>query len=162
MGMQEEDEAPQARRTLQQFVNDPVILSFALAPQPDAAAGPRQQTATSLQGRSLLRGGSGNKLGEGLPSNVHLLTLMALEHGDVLLRLAHLYQVGFGQFPGTPTIPLLGKLFAQPDYMLRRRQILSPIRIAGSHLAHSALQHLLGFPVSSTARSKHNQMMMMM
>ena len=99
MGMQEEDEAPQARRTLQQFVNDPVILSFALAPQPDAETGPRQQPATSSQGRSLLRGGSGNGLGEGLPPNVHLLTLMALEHGDVLLRLAHLYQVGFGHLP---------------------------------------------------------------
>lgn len=93
LGMQEEDKAPEQRRTLQQFKNDPVILSFALAPEQDAELAPSQQPAVRQRGKSLLGGVGGNRLVEGLPKNVHLLTLMALKDGDVLLRLAHLYQV---------------------------------------------------------------------
>ncbi len=36
--------------------------------------------------------------GPELPPNVQLLTLQALPHGQLLLRLAHLYQVGLGPY----------------------------------------------------------------
>ena len=93
LALQAEEKAPQVRRTLQQYVNDPVILSFTLAPEDDSPAHSSQQPPASLAGRSLLGSWGGSTDGGVLPPNLHLLTLMGVEGGDILLRLAHLYQV---------------------------------------------------------------------
>ena len=71
------------RRTFQQRLNDPPILSFGPLPG--------QGKAQPLQGRGLALHFSAVKAA--LPFNVHLVTLKALPEDSVLLRLAHLYQV---------------------------------------------------------------------
>lgn len=73
------------RRTLQQRVNDPLVLSFGKASSAGAAAGASQG----------LGGAPVSFLADkdGLPKSVHLLTLKENGDGRVLLRLAHLYQV---------------------------------------------------------------------
>ena len=72
--------AAEYRRTLQQQVNDPVVLLFGRASTSSDQA--LQQGQASFLQRS-----------EGLPGNVHLLTLKDNGDGQILLRLAHLYQV---------------------------------------------------------------------
>ena len=72
--------AAEYRRTLQQRVNDPVILLFGRADNSSSQA--LQQGQTSFLQHP-----------QGLPGNVHLLTLKDNGDGQILLRLAHLYQV---------------------------------------------------------------------
>ena len=72
--------AAEYRRTLQQRVNDPVILLFGRAGNSSGQG--LQQGQTSFL-----------KHPQGLPGNVHLLTLKDNGDGQILLRLAHLYQV---------------------------------------------------------------------
>lgn len=80
--MQGSASAATYRRTLQQRVNDPLVALFGLA--------------SEGAGRAIL-GSSGQRSflqdTQGLPLNVHLLTLKDNGDGKVLLRLAHLYQV---------------------------------------------------------------------
>ena len=82
--MQVPDKAAAQRRKLQQLINDPVLLAFGPVP---LLGGP--DAAPALNGRfSAL-----HKSQKSLPDNVHLLTTLLLEEGQVLLRLAHLFQV---------------------------------------------------------------------
>ena len=74
------------RRTFQQRLNDPVILSFAALPNQAS-----RQAGEEEAGQGLVLQYSAVKAA--LPLNVHLLTLKALPEGSLLLRLAHLYQV---------------------------------------------------------------------
>ena len=78
--MQGSKSAAEYRRTLQQRVNDPVILLFGRA-ETGSGQGLQQGQTSFLQHS------------QGLPGNVHLLTLKDNGVGQVLLRLAHLYQV---------------------------------------------------------------------
>ncbi|KAL3162416.1 hypothetical protein ABBQ32_010087 [Trebouxia sp. C0010 RCD-2024] len=80
--LQDRKSAALVRRTFQQRLNDPPILSF--GPLPKQAGGLLHESGLALQ-FSALRAA--------LPFNVHLLTLKALPNNSVLLRLAHLYQV---------------------------------------------------------------------
>lgn len=84
--MQDLGTAAEVRRTFQQRLNDPLILSFAALPN-QASHQPDEEAA----GQGLVLQYSAVKAA--LPLNVHLLTLKALPEGSVLLRLAHLYQV---------------------------------------------------------------------
>ncbi|KAK9810259.1 hypothetical protein WJX72_007477 [[Myrmecia] bisecta] len=107
--------APVARRTLQQTLNDPVIVAF--GPLPGPAVEPRSASlASKLAGGAAHLGlpaalsalWPGHAVQDGeirtkwsalpqnmtLPPNVHLLTLQRLPDNSTLLRLAHLYQVG--------------------------------------------------------------------
>ena len=81
--LQDQKRAALVRRTFQQRLNDPPILSFGPLPK-QAAGGPLHGSGLALQSSALRAA---------LPLNVHLLTLKALPHNSVLLRLAHLYQV---------------------------------------------------------------------
>lgn len=81
MLLQDPSSAALIRRTFQQQMNDPPILSF----------GPKQARAGQLQDSGLALQFSA--VSTALPLNVHLLTLKALPQDSVLLRLAHLYQV---------------------------------------------------------------------
>lgn len=81
--LQDPKSAALVRRTFQQRLNDPPILSFGPLPK-QAAGGLLHESGLALQ-FSALRAA--------LPFNVHLLTLKALPNNSVLLRLAHLYQV---------------------------------------------------------------------
>ena len=83
--VQDPKSAALIRRTFQQRLNDPPILSFGPLPG--------QGRAQPLQGRGLALHFSAVQ--DALPFNVHLLTLKALPESSVLLRLAHLYQVSF-------------------------------------------------------------------
>ena len=78
-GLQGSKSAAEYRRTLQQRVNDPVILLFGRAG--DSSGQALQQGQTSFLQHP-----------QGLPGNVHLLTLKDNGDGQILLRLAHLYQ----------------------------------------------------------------------
>ena len=80
--MQSSESAAAYRRTLQQRVNDPLVLCFGRA-----AEGSDRAALGSPAQKSFLRDP------KGLPPNVHLLTLKDNGDGLVLLRLAHLYQV---------------------------------------------------------------------
>ena len=80
---QDQDSAAQIRRTFQQRLNDPPVLSFGPLPK-QAGGGHLHERGLALH-FSALRAA--------LPFNLHLLTLKALPKGSVLLRLAHLYQV---------------------------------------------------------------------
>ncbi|BDA45668.1 Lysosomal alpha-mannosidase [Coccomyxa sp. Obi] len=71
------------RRTLQQLVNDPLILTFGKA----SGAGAAQTLPSSGMHTTFLADEAG------LPKSVHLLTLKDNGDGRVLLRLAHVYQV---------------------------------------------------------------------
>ena len=79
--LQDDATAAQVRRTLQQRLNDPLLVAF--GPAPSAAGNVLQQLRHS-------------SMAQALPLNVHLLTMKALEDGSTLLRLAHLYQVRAG------------------------------------------------------------------
>lgn len=81
--MQGPSTAASYRRSLQQLVNDPLILTFGKAANAGAA-----QTWQS-------RGAHTSFLADeaGLPKSVHLLTLKDNGDGRVLLRLAHQFQV---------------------------------------------------------------------
>ena len=68
---------------MQQRVDSPLVLAFAQLP-----SGATTRSVAATKPLSLM------KNAEGLPKNVHLLTLALLDKGKVLLRLAHLYQVG--------------------------------------------------------------------
>lgn len=81
--VQDADSAALTRRTFQQRLNDPPVLSFGPLPK-QAAGGPLHESGLALH-FSALR--------SVLPINLHLLTLKALPKDRVLLRLAHLYQV---------------------------------------------------------------------
>ena len=81
--VQDSESAALIRRTFQQRLNDPPVLSF--------GALPKQARAGRLQGSGLALYFSA--VSEALPFNVHLMTLKAVPQGSVLLRLAHLYQV---------------------------------------------------------------------
>ena len=81
--MQDPGSAALIRRTFQQRLNDPPVLSFGPLPK-QAGGGQLHETGLALR-FSALR--------DALPFNVHLLTLKALPKDCVLLRLAHLYQV---------------------------------------------------------------------
>ena len=83
MLVQDPSSAALIRRTFQQRVNDPPILSFGALPK-QARAGQLQDSGLSLHFSAV---------STALPLNVHLLTLKALPQDSVLLRLAHLYQV---------------------------------------------------------------------
>lgn len=80
---QDPDSAALIRRTFQQRLNDPPILSFGPLPK-QAGGGHLHKSGLELH-FSALRAA--------LPLNLHLLTLKALPKDSVLLRLAHLYQV---------------------------------------------------------------------
>ena len=81
--LQDLSSAALVRRTFQQRLNDPPILSF--------GALPKQARTEQLQGSGLALHFSA--VSQALPLNVHLVTLKALPQDSVLLRLAHLYQV---------------------------------------------------------------------
>ncbi len=83
MLLQDPSSAALIRRTFQQQMNDPPILSFGALPK-QARAGQLQDSGLALQFSAV---------STALPLNVHLLTLKALPQDSVLLRLAHLYQV---------------------------------------------------------------------
>jgi len=83
MLLQDPSSAALIRRTFQQRLNDPPILSFGALPK-QARAGQLQDSGLALQFSAV---------STALPLNVHLLTLKALPQDSVLLRLAHLYQV---------------------------------------------------------------------
>lgn len=103
-----ENAAQPQRRTLQQHLNDPVILSFAPLPNQELRptslmpehSSPEQHTTVHTVGVELpdqTRVGQGLRLQysavkAALPPNVQLITLKAMPEGSVLLRLAHLYQ----------------------------------------------------------------------
>lgn len=72
------------RRILQQQLNDPVLLAFGPVP-----ADPPSAPKDAVNGRfSALEGYNAS-----LPHNVQLLTTKVLDDGQLLLRLAHLFQV---------------------------------------------------------------------
>ena len=79
--MQDTQSGAAYRRMLQQRVNDPPILSFGSLPPPKDAASPIRLAFSALAEP------------KGLPPNVQLLTLKDLGDGEVLLRLAHIFQV---------------------------------------------------------------------
>ncbi|DBB01101.1 hypothetical protein WJX77_006941 [Trebouxia sp. C0004] len=81
--LQDPSSAALIRRTFQQRMNDPPILSFGALPR-QARAGQLQESGLALYFSAV---------SSVLPLNVHLLTLKALPQDSVLLRLAHLYQV---------------------------------------------------------------------
>lgn len=81
--VQDADSAALTRRTFQQRLNDPPVLSFGPLPK-QAAGGPLHKSGLALHFSALRTA---------LPFNLHLLTLKALPKDRVLLRLAHLYQV---------------------------------------------------------------------
>ena len=81
--VQDAESAALVRRTFQQRLNDPPILSFGLLPK-QAEGGRLHDSGMALHFSALKAA---------LPFNVHLLTLKALPKNAVLLRLAHLYQV---------------------------------------------------------------------
>lgn len=81
--MQDADSAALTRRTFQQRLNDPPVLSFGPLPK-QAGGGPLHASGLALHFSALRTA---------LPFNLHLLTLKALPRDRVLLRLAHLYQV---------------------------------------------------------------------
>lgn len=83
LAMQDPGSAALIRRTFQQRLNDPPVLSFGPLPK-QAAGGHLHETGLALRFSALRNA---------LPLNVHLLTLKALPKDRVLLRLAHLYQV---------------------------------------------------------------------
>lgn len=80
---QDPDSAALVRRTLQQRLTDPPILSFGPLPK-QAGEGHLHESGLALRFSALKTA---------LPFNLHLLTLKALPKDSVLLRLAHLYQV---------------------------------------------------------------------
>lgn len=109
--MQDPASAAQARRTFQQRLNDPVILSFGPLPNQDLlqTASLPKQTSAQHQPHGLpdeaaelglpdeAQAGQGlvlrySAVKAALPLNVQLITLKAMPEGAVLLRLAHLYQ----------------------------------------------------------------------
>ncbi|KAL0047195.1 hypothetical protein WJX82_009185 [Trebouxia sp. C0006] len=81
--LQDPGSAALIRRTFQQRMNDPPILSFGALPK-QARAGQLQESGLALHFSAV---------SAALPLNVHLLTLKTLPQDSVLLRLAHLYQV---------------------------------------------------------------------
>ncbi|KAL0029171.1 hypothetical protein WJX79_000097 [Trebouxia sp. C0005] len=81
--LQDPSSAALIRRTFQQRMNDPPILSFGALPK-QARPGQLQDSGLALRFSAV---------STALPLNVHLLTLKALPQDSVLLRLAHLYQV---------------------------------------------------------------------
>lgn len=99
--MQDLETAAQVRRTFQQRLNDPVILSFAPLPDQDTrhtAALPHPAAADQVAGGLPEQAEAGlvlqwSAVKAALPLNVQLITLKAMPEGSVLLRLAHLYQV---------------------------------------------------------------------
>eukprot|EP00803_Ostreobium_quekettii_P003064 evm.model.scf_2855.2 EVM.evm.TU.scf_2855.2 scf_2855:6459-8487(+) len=87
--LQTEEHAAEVRRNLQQRINDPLLLGFApLKPKhgaPSGSAGGFPVKRWSMVPSETF-----------LPPNVHLLTLKAEGDGHLLVRLAHLFQVGEG------------------------------------------------------------------
>eukprot|EP00884_Botryococcus_braunii_P017895 jgi/Botrbrau1/478/Bobra.110_2s0115.1 len=85
LSLQATASGPKHRRRLQQLANDPLVLSFGSIPQDAVQDPPRgqawQPAMSALQDSN------------GLPENLHLLTLKDEGDGGVLLRLAHLFQV---------------------------------------------------------------------
>lgn len=79
--MQGPSTAASYRRTLQQLVNDPLVLTFGKASGAGAALQSSGKHTTFLADDA------------GLPKSVHLLTLKDNGDGRVLLRLAHVFQV---------------------------------------------------------------------
>lgn len=100
--LQDPSSAALIRRTFQQRMNDPPILSFGALPK-QARAGQLQDSGLSLHFSAV---------STALPLNVHLLTLKALPQDSVLLRLAHLYQVDEHADLGKSAQVNLHKLFA--------------------------------------------------
>eukprot|EP01025_Chloroclados_australasicus_P041471 TRINITY_DN4390_c0_g6_i1.p1 TRINITY_DN4390_c0_g6~~TRINITY_DN4390_c0_g6_i1.p1 ORF type:complete len:1134 (-),score=134.28 TRINITY_DN4390_c0_g6_i1:1148-4105(-) len=75
------DKQTQLRTNVQQRVNDPPVLLFGALPDEAQENGIRASWSFFEQGG-------------GLPPNLHLLTLMEWEPSTLLVRLAHLYEVG--------------------------------------------------------------------
>ncbi|KAK9903926.1 hypothetical protein WJX75_000663 [Coccomyxa subellipsoidea] len=105
--VQGSDTAASYRRTLQQRVNDPLVLTFgkAAAPTAGAAVGTTQGLLAAGAPVSFLADEAG------LPKSVHLLTLKDNGDGRVLLRLAHLYQVDEDSGEAKVATVTLNKLF---------------------------------------------------
>ena len=87
--VQTPDKAAAQRRFLQQQLNDPVLLAFGPVPSANEAT-----ISNAVNGRFTVLEDSDASL----PDNVHLLTTKVLEDGDILLRVAHLFQVK--DYPG--------------------------------------------------------------
>lgn len=83
MIVQDADSAALTKRTFQQRLNDPPVLSFGALPR-QAGGGPLHERGLALHFSAVK---------SALPFNLHLLTLKALPKDRILLRLAHLYQV---------------------------------------------------------------------
>ena len=71
------------RRRLQQELNDPVLVAF--GPVPTVS---KEIPSNKINGRFTALAGSEASL----PRNVHIVTVQVLEDGQLLLRLAHLFQ----------------------------------------------------------------------
>jgi hypothetical protein len=109
------------RRTQQQLLNDPVLLTFGPIPQQPELTSPVRE-AGSLS----TRGGGGGipglrrsfSLSEGsiLPINVHLLTLKDTGEKTYLVRLAHLYQAGEDAYLSMPATVDLNTLLPLMEY----------------------------------------------
>ncbi|KAL7600470.1 hypothetical protein Lser_V15G23617 [Lactuca serriola] len=86
------------RRSYGQEIYSPLLLAFT-----------EQETGTNFQVSTF----SGMDSSYSLPDNVALLTLQELEDGKILLRLAHLYEVGEDKDLSVMTSVELHKLFAK-------------------------------------------------
>lgn len=89
--LQDTYSAATSRRALQQRVNDPLVLTFASAEGITSSAD--SSAAVQKLPGDLKMSWSAMKGGQSLPPNVHLLTLKDLGDAQVMIRLAHLFQV---------------------------------------------------------------------